>query len=403
MTLIAAVWLLLGPPLGAHSVIVEQLVDVQAALKSGQLTLQIHLPIGAILDAKLPLVPDGTLAPDAAPATLQVVAADTVRNLDVKQGDTTLKAQTVTVRPAADRTALDIVVVYPADGVQGLSARLNVFQGELLKPVRTTLTLQRDGVPPRSFSIAGSPQRVLVEPDAGDVVRRMLTLAASQVLTWSDPLLLLICLFLPGRRSGDAVRLTALVFAGQLVGLFATSLLGPLSPTASALAATLAASAVVVAALQIVVRARLRGTLVLAGGFGLLSGVALGGSALLPDLPFAGAHAALAGAVFAALVVAAEAWLAAIVWSTRAWLDSRGVPARGLALLGAVLVGHAAIHHVMDQGQAVTEAGSFAATHALMLIALGWTGVMLAIALVDLVSAPDATRQDALVSQTSHS
>ena len=155
---------------------------------------------------------------------------------------------------------------------------------------------------------------------------------------------------------------------------------------------TVAASVVVVAALQNIVRARERLVLALTLTFGLLNGVAFGHEFVVAA-PFAWSHAAVAALVFAGTVLVGELWLGALAWATRTWLDERGVPERVLAVLASAVIIHTAAHRLVERGQIVARAGTFGAERVLVAITLAWIAVMLAVAVANALSARGARRR----------
>jgi hypothetical protein len=148
--------------------------------------------------------------------------------------------------------------------------------------------------------------------------------------------------------------------------------------------ATIAASMVVVAALQNVVGAHLRWVVPLAVAFGTLNGFAFG-DAIVIAKQFAGAHTSIAVAAFVSVVLLGELWLGVLAWATRMWLNERGVPERVVSILASAIIAHSAIHRVLDRGQILAQAGSFGGERALVLLTLAWACVMTLVALANAV------------------
>jgi hypothetical protein len=366
--------------LRAHLVPVEQRVEVRVRMEDRQLRMRMHIPIAAVPAANLPQALDGGLTPDVDPAALQVVAADTIRNIDVQQDGEPLPTPEFSARSSSDRSAIDVDITYHTADSVGLSARLNAFRGGELKPVRTVLTVEREGGGQHEISVSGPATRVLLDPTVSEAARRTTTFALTRALSWSDHVLLIVCLLLPLLSAASVGRLAVTVFAAQAIGMVGALAVGT-PPVAASVASALSASAVVVSAIQVIVRARPRFVTAVAAFAGLTSGVAIAAGLASGELQFAGAHRGAAAFAFVLVWLCAEAWLIAVLWSTRGWLATRGLPERGFGIVAAAFVAHTAVHHVMEQESAIAASGGWLATHALLAITLAWALVMLAVAL----------------------
>ena len=139
-------------------------------------------------------------------------------------------------------------------------------------------------------------------------------------------------------------------------------------------------SVVVTASLCGIVGSSVQTLALLAAVFGLLSGVELAAS-FSGVRQLAGAHGAAALLTFTVVALLAEFWLAAVMWATRSWLDSIVRSDRVVTVLASVLVAHVALHRVFDLGREIAQAGTFVAEHGVTLLVLGWTLVMMALAL----------------------
>ncbi|HJZ78593.1 MAG TPA: hypothetical protein VKE51_42990 [Vicinamibacterales bacterium] len=386
--LVAAV-LLIASGARSHEVAVEQIVRVEMRAEADRLVVRMQIPETALTDARLPRLPDGTLDPAAIDPVLPIVAADVVRNLDVQQDGSPLRSADAAARVGADRTSVDVDATYPIDGAAGLSARLNAFRGGPLQPVRTTVNYARGSGAPQTISIAGPPARVTFDPALPDSAQEFLARALAAALTFGDHLLMLACLLVPARtRRGAARVITTLIIAqaaGMVVFALGSDVLAPALPAAGMIAASL----IVMAAVQNIVLARDRFVTVLVSGFGLLNGLAFG-RIFTGEAQFAGAHRLAAFAVFVVVFALAESWLGAIAAATRTWLAGRGAPDRILTPLASALIAHSAVHHVIDRGHEIAQGGSFAAEHALLALAVGWAIVMV------LVAAGEALREGRL-------
>jgi hypothetical protein len=374
--------LLLPTAAPAHEVVVEQIVRIDMQVQGDRLVVGIHVPATALGDARLPRLADGTLDRATIDGVLPIVTADVVRNLDLRQDGTALRASSAASRVGGDRLSIDIEATYRIDGAAGLSARLNAFRSEPLQPVRTIVRfVPASGAAP-IISVVGPPVRVSFDPALADALQDFLARGLTTVLAFGDHLLMLVCLLVPARSTRDAVRVMMTMIAAQAVGMTigvaGSNALGPVLPAA----AMIAASVVVVAAVQNIVRVRPGFVAASAVGFGALNGLAFG-RAFAIEAQLAGAHALGAFGVFLAVVAAAELWLGAVVAATRAWLDGRGVAERIMTPVASALIAHAAVHHVLDRGADVARSGSFAAEHAVVALTLGWAAVMVAIAVYE--------------------
>jgi hypothetical protein len=386
-TPVAVAWLLVlaMPRVLAHEVPVEHVVDVSAEPRGSDLLLRVHLPAAVVGDANLPRLADGTLDAAASAGRLRLVAADLARNLDVQQGDVSLQGAVESADVAAGGTSIDVVLKYPGGAGEDVSARLNAFRA-VDAPVRTNLRYRLPSGRDHAVSVTGQPARVSFDPGLREVVLLFVGRGVRALLDGGDHLLFLVCVLLPMRRRRFALTLFGAAAMGQAIAI-GFSVLRPVTVESSVDAlAMIAASAVVVAALQNIVQARERLVVLLALAFGLVNGISLGHELLL-STPLAWSHAAAAAVVFAATVLVGELWLGALAWATRTWLDERGVPERILSLLISALIIHTAAHRFVDRGHVVAQAGSFAAERALVWVTLGWLAAMLLVAIAGALAA----------------
>jgi hypothetical protein len=361
---------LLAPAVAAHDVVVDQVVLIAVEQQADQLLIRLHVPVSVFGNAALPPVED--------------VAADIARSLDVRLAAASLPAPVATARLAGDQASVDIALLYASRAdAPGLSARLNVFAaGE--RPVRTVLRQRLTSGREHTLSVTGPPVRVTFDPDTRDVLGDFTARGVRTLLGAADALLFLVCVLLTVRRARSAAALFGALALGQSITLAIALALPVLSPDSLTALAMVAASAVVIAALQVVVRAQLRWTFVLTFAFGVLSGFAFGNT-LSASTPFAGSHVIAGSAAFAGLALLGEFWFGAIAWATRAWLDERGVSERIVTVLGSLLIAHTALHLAMDRGSVLAESGGFGGERALIWVTLGWVCVMLVFALSNFV------------------
>jgi hypothetical protein len=188
----------------------------------------------------------------------------------------------------------------------------------------------------------------------------------------ADFLMLAVCLIAVARSNRAMSVATAAVLAGQIVvvGLSAAGLLA-LSPSTMLVLGTLAASAVVVLAIQDVASPQSPWLPALCFAFGVMSGPAIA-SRLLHDWGFAGSHILVAPVGFILTVAIGEIWVMALLWSAAGLIRRRGRIAELVVLSTAVFAGHAALHHVIDQGQALADAGTFTFDRFMFSVTVGW-------------------------------
>jgi hypothetical protein len=368
----------------SHEVPVEQVVEMTVQPQGDRLSVRAHIPATLLASAKLPRLADGTL--DAASdAPLRMVAADAARNLDVWQDETALTAPEMTARTGADRVSVDVDLLYATNsGAAPFSARLNAFEGAPLQPARTIVRYVPPGGAAQTISVTGPPARVVFDPGVFDVAGQFVTRALTAVLTAGDHLLWLVCLLLPFRDAARTSRLVGSMVAAQSVAIllfaFAPAAASSIAPVAS----TIAASALVMAALQNIVRAREHWVIALTASFGLLNGLTFGG-VLAAERQFGGSHQAIVLATFVLSVALGQLWVAAVFWAARAWIAKSGMPDRVAIIAASALVAHTGIHRMLDRGHALVQDGGFVGARMLLWLTLSWAFVMLLIAIGELI------------------
>lgn len=390
-------------PVSAHELVFAQVVEMVVEPQGNQLLVRLHVPVTVLGDANLPRLSNRTLDLTRIGDALPIVAADIARNLDVHQGDEVLPDPVATARVGADRVSIDVELTYPSgNDARGFSARVNAFRSND-GPVRTNLRYMtpRPG-PEHHLRITGPAVRVAFDPPPTDVLQQFVARGVRALFDGGDHLLFLACLLVPVRRGRSAAALFAAAALGQTIAI-AMSVGRPPVITAESLTAvaTIAASMVVIAALQNVVGAHLRWVVPLAFAFGALNGFTFGDAIVIAE-QFAGAHTSIAVAAFVTVVLLGELWLGVLAWATRTWLNERGVPERVVSILASVVIAHSAIHRVLDRGQILAQAGSFGGERALVFLTLGWACVMLLVAIANAVTgrAPDADNAAGTVKAT---
>jgi hypothetical protein len=383
-------------PISAHEVIVEQIVDMRIENQGSQLVVTLRVPAAVAGDSRLPVLLESTDTA-AQQDQLSVVAADIAHNLDVRQGSVTLADPMITARADASRTSLEVELRYPSrPGASRFSARLNAFSSKD-GPVRTVAHYQPESGSDQVVNVAGAAVRVTFDPPFASVLQQFAVRGLRALFEGGDHLLFLVCLLLPMRRARSVTGLVAAVVLGQAAAMIVSVNLSPMSAEWMAGSGMVAASAIVIATLQGIVRARMRWTIPIALVFGVLNGWLLAQTSVT-TAQFGGAHATAALFSLAATVLIGELWLAALAFAFRAWLDERGFPDRVVAIIGLAMVAHQALHRVADRAQIVAQGGSMGDERVLLWLTLAWIGAVLLAAASNAVagervsSEPDLSR-----------
>jgi hypothetical protein len=382
--LIAAAMAFCLSPISAHEVIVEQIVDMRVTDQGYQLVITLQVPAAVAGDSRLPGLLEGN---DTAALRdqLQVIAADIAHNLDVRQGDGTLADPIIAVRPDPSRTSIEVELRYPSwPGENRFSARVNRFSSKD-GPVRTVARYQPASGRDQIVNVTGPAVRITFDPSFAAVLRQFAVRGLGALFDGGDHLLFLLCLLLPMRRTRSVFGLVAAVVLGQAVAMIVAVNQPPLTAEWLAGTAMVAASAIVIATLQGVVRARMRWTIPVALAFGVMNGGLLG-QAAVASAPLGGQHLRSAMFAFAAVVLVGELWLAVLAWAFRAWLDERGLPDRVAAILGLAMVAHQALHRVVERAEIVALGGSLGGEHVLAWLTLAWIGAVLLAAVSNAVA-----------------
>ena len=389
--LIAAAMAFWLAPISAHEVIVEQIVDMRVTDQGYQLVITLQVPAAVAGDSRLPGLLEGNDTA-ALQDQLQVIAADIAHNLDVHQGDSTLADPIIAVRPDPSRTSIEVELRYPSRPSETrFSARVNRFSSKD-GPVRTVARYQPVSGRDQIVNVTGPAVRVTFDPSFAAVLRQFAVSGLRALFDGGDHLLFLLCLLLPMRRTRSVFGLVAAVVLGQSVAMIVAVNQPPLSAEWMAGTAMVAASAIVIATLQGVVRARMRWTILIALAFGVVNGGLLG-QAAVASAPLGGEHSTAAMFAFAAVVLIGELWLAALAWAFRAWLDERGLPDRVAAILGLAMVAHQALHQIVERAEIVALGGSLGGEHVLAWLTLAWIGAVLVAAASNAVAGTPVPRE----------
>jgi len=320
---------------------------------------------------------DGTGVPAAPSPSLDLVGRDLAANLELTQGERALAAERLDATLSADRTTVDVQLVYTIDASgPPVTARLPPYSlGGA--PVRTIVRFENPPAVPRAFIVTGDADRVAFDPSIGQVLRRFVGRGARVLTGGLDFLCFALCLIVAGRKSG-ALRRTAMAFlAAECLALVISGAgILPLTTTLSAAVQTLAASTVVVTALLAAVGVGSTWIAPLAVLFGLAHGVAVG-SLFSGEAGYAGAHVISGLISFLAVTAFGQVWVVALLSSVVGLIVNWGVPQRAAALALAAVAAHTTVHHVMDSVQSLAAASGMTTDRLGVAIVLGWCAAVL--------------------------
>jgi hypothetical protein len=390
-----------GSSLLAHKVTPDPMVEVFLARTGDHLAVKVRLPMIALADANLPRTPDGHFIQDQITAALDVVARGIARDLELQAADDPLPSPSVVTTMSPDESFLAIDLDYRVGATRSdLSGRFHTFRGNG-QVIVTQVHYSVDDSPARNFVVDGQPLRISFAPSAVEVVRHFVDEASDVLFESGDFLLFAICLIAVARSSRTMSIAVAALLAGQ-VTVVALSAVGVLvfSPAPMTVLAALAASAVVVLAIQDVTSPESRWLPVLCLAFGAMSGPGIA-SRLLHDWGFTGTHMTAGVLGFVATVSIGEIWVVALLWSAAGLIRGRGRIAELAVLATALFAGHAALHRVVDQGQSLADAGTFSLDRFLVSVTVGWGLLILSAGIVEtFLSAEMGTEPQGLVHAT---
>lgn len=392
--------------LSAHEVPAEQTIEAFLQPQGDRLVVLIRLPTTVLVDASLPRLANGDLNLTALEQQLRLIAADVADNLEIRQADATLARPSATAvvsrlsdpafatfssalthlrttrlpleHPIAEpQVFVDLELSYairPDEG--GFSARLNAIRarGQQVRTVAHFIGPSGQ----QTVSVSGPPERVTFNPNWIEVVAQFGARGLRALLDPGNHLLLLGCLVVPVRRARNVATLLAAGVLGQVATGAMSAFRSPLAPESLAVVDVIAASAVVIAAMQNIAGARQRWVRPLVLGFGALQGFTFGGS-IANAGPFAGPHLALAAIVFLLVVVLGQFWIAAVLWLIRTWLDQRGLPEPIATVVLSGLIAHSAVHRILEQGHSLPSGSD----RLLVALTIGWACVILVVGLAE--------------------
>jgi hypothetical protein len=383
---LATAFLLVGRgELLAHKVAPDPTVEVFLRTTGNHLAVKVWLPMIALGDANLPRTPDGHFVQGEIRPALDVVARGIARDLELQEGDDRLAPPTVatTLSPDESFVAIDLDYPLPADRFD-LSARFHTFRGNG-QALATQVHYIVDDRRTRNFVVDGAPLHISFAPTVLEVLRHFVDEGSDVLFESADVLLLGVCLIAVARTSRTMRTAVAALVAGQVlvVVLSAGSLL-VMAPSAMFVLAALAASAVVVLAILDVTSPESRWLPALCFAFGVTTGAEIA-ARLLHDWGFTGTHVVAGVLGFVFTVSVGEIWVIALLWSAAGLIRRRGRIAELAVLSTAIFAGHAALHRVLDQGQALADAGTFTLDRFLLTVTVGWALLILCAGILETV------------------
>jgi HupE/UreJ protein len=401
IALAAALCLAGASRLAAHKVTPDPTVDVFLKRAGDHLTVKVWLPMVALSDANLPSTPDGHFIQGQIAPALDVVARGVARDLEVQEADDPLAPPAVATTLSPDESFLAIDLDYPVPpGRSDFSARFHTFRGNG-QVIATQVRYTADDGRTRTFVVDAQPVRIAFAPSVFEVLRHFVDEGSDVLFESADFLLFAICLIAVARTARTMSVAVAALLAGQVavVTLSAAGVLALSSSTMTVLAA-LAASAVVVLAIQDVTSPQSRWLPALTAGFGVMSGAAIA-ARLLHDWGFTGTHVAAGLLGFVVTVSIGEVWVAALLWSAAGVVRRRGRIAELAVLSTALFAGHAALHRVIDQGQALADAGTLTFDRFMFSLTVAWALLILAAGILSTLFSGTAVARSAWLDRPS--
>jgi hypothetical protein len=387
--------------LSAHNVVPDPIVEVFLRPTGDHLAVKVWLPMIALGDANLPRTSDGHFNPDEIRPALGVVARGVARDLELQEGDNPLPPPMVATTMSPDESFVAIDLDYPIQPDRtDLSARFHTFRGGG-QIIATQVHFIVDDRHTRTFVVDGQPQRISFAPTVLEVLRHFVDEGSDVLFEGAAFLLFAVCLIAVGRTSRTTNVAVRALLAGQIlvVVLSAGGLLVLSSSTMLALEA-LAASAVVVLAIQDVTSPQSRWLPALCFAFGAMNGAGTAGR-LLHDWGFTGTHAIAGLLGFVFTVAIGEIWVIALLWSAAGLIRRRGRIAELAVMSTAIFAGHAALHRVIDQGQSLADAGAFTLDRFLFTVTVGWAALILCAGILEAVLSAGAGGQSRLLARPS--
>jgi hypothetical protein len=407
-------------PVRAHEVPLEVVTFV--SVEGPHLLVLARVPLALLADAHLATRPDGFLDLHVIDGPLRAVAGDVAKNLDVMEDERPLPMPMAAwaIVPRADATfdtydtalarfadprssvdagarvdpgkgLLDLRFEYPTTSPGGhFSVRFNglhVANRAVQTPVRYVTAARTT----RTFTVAGGPQRVSLEPGGLTVALQFIRLGVEQLAQSPEHLLFLLCLVIPPRPIRRVLGAFGAFAAAYVAALVASALMPqPIDLPVLLALQTAGAATLVVAGLQNITAPRLVWVRIVSGVFGLADG-AISGSAYRDAWMLAGPHTFVSLASFVVPIVLGSLWLLLIVQPVVGLVYRWGLPERiAIILLSAVPV-HAGLHGILENGPSLLQVDFANGSPALLVLTRHWQGFLLAFGLALLLTIAGVT------------
>jgi hypothetical protein len=356
--------------------------EIRITTEGERLTVFAHLPIAALSDVNLPREPGGRLITEQLGPPLQLVARNLATSLEFEQQEAPLPMPTLHAVLTADGTAVDVELDYLVRaGLGNLSARLSPFRA-LPDLVPTVARFIVSPNVTRTFEIRGAPERVWFEPTAAQALGQFVGRGARALVDGWNVALFVLCLVVPIGGARTWRSSAAALLAGEAIAASMAAIGGLVIPPAVVPAMlAIAASAVVIAALQAMVNPASRWRLPLALLFGAANGLLIGNT-FRETLSLAGSHAALSFGALIAVILLGQIWLLALLFSATLLLYRWGVPERVAVITMTIYVSHEALHLIGDAAVRLTQTTPIGYEHFLTALTLTWAVVVLAAGLL---------------------
>ncbi len=364
----------------AHDSVPPPAVDVQLTPGAADLTVFVRMPIDVLSDANLPRDEKG-LVTAVLEQPLLLIAEDVADGFEMEQGGRRLMPATTRASVAEGGSFITVELVYDLQSDAGsLSGRLRSFRSD-----RGAVPTVARFTPPqgtaRTFTVTAGAERVIFNPTVLEAVRQFLPSGIAEVRGGWLFLLFALCLTGPFRRHGSRRNATLALVAGEVVASLASGAIGT-GTTLLILAPSIAASAVVVAALQGVAGSRAHWLWPLALAFGLANGLALG-RAFNDAASLAGSHVALTFVCVLLVVLAGQLWILVFLSSAIALGCRWGIPERTAAIAISIYAGHSALHRLDDSAALAAALAPLTADRFLTALALGWALIAIGVGAIE--------------------
>jgi hypothetical protein len=377
--LAAALALAAAPPVAAHDVPSDVVVEAFLKPEGQRLHLLVRAPLFAMRDVAWPTRGPGYLDLAAAePSLRQAVGLWIADAVELYEEDARLPAPRIVaarVSLPSDRSfgAYDGALAHlrapalpPQTELVWSQALLDAWLeyevrsersrfsirpelGRLGLRVVTALRFLPAGGGIRAFELSGDPGMVRLDPRWHQAALRFVDLGFRHILDGADHLLFLLCLVLPFRRFRELALVVTSFTAAHSVTLIASAFgLAPDALWFPPLVETLIAASIVYMAIENIVAPRPARRWVIAFGCGLVHGFGFS-FALQRTLQFAGSHLVTSLFAFNAGVELGQLLVLALLVPALDWLFRRTVPERIGTIVASAFVAHTGWHWLTER------------------------------------------------------